>query len=53
MNYIVIMRNPKTRKPLAITDDEGEIADYETEAAANEAAARVRLAWGYEVVEIG
>jgi hypothetical protein len=54
MSYIVVMRNPTTKKPLAVTDDDGEIADFETEDAAVSAAARVRVceAWGYQVVEI-
>lgn len=55
MSYIVVTRNPGTKKLIGITDfDDGEIAEFETEESASEAAANTTIckAWGYQIVEI-
>lgn len=55
MSYILAFRNPRTKKLSVITDDNGNVEEFETEAAATQTAGNTMAcrAWGYEIVEIG
>lgn len=56
MGYIVLTRNPSTKKLIVImNDDHEEIAEFPTENEAIDAVVRSKLcsAWDYEVVEVG
>lgn len=58
MGYVIITRNPRSKQAIAIVEgDNGydeHMAEFETEEAANEAAAHTTVckAWGYQIIEI-
>jgi len=55
MSYILLTRNPRTKKLIAVLDQDNEtIAEFETESDANAVAMAVPIceAWGYQTAEI-
>lgn len=55
MGFVILTRNPSNRKLIAIVDgDEDNVAEFETEEAAIEAAHETTVckAWGYQVLAI-
>jgi hypothetical protein len=55
MSYIIVTRNPHTRRLVVVTGEDAEtIAEFETESDANAVAMAVPIceAWGYEAVEV-
>lgn len=55
MSYVIVIRNPSDGKLMtANDDDEGAVAEFETEEAAGRAAKELAVcqAWPFEVVEI-
>jgi hypothetical protein len=55
MGYVLMTRNPKNGRLVAIVDDDhGNLAEFGTEAEAADAADHTTLckAWGYEIVEV-
>lgn len=55
MGFVLITRNPRTNKAIAIVNaDDDLISEFPTEAAATEAANNTTAckAWGYQIVEI-
>lgn len=54
-SYILLVRNPQTKKLIPITTDDGEtIAEFDSEHSAFDAADNTTVCkvWGYEVVEV-
>ncbi len=55
MPYILVTRNPRTKKLIPILGEDNEtIAEFETEGDANAVAMAVPVceAWGYEALEV-
>lgn len=55
MGWIIVTRNPRTRKLIVVTEDDCEtVAEFATEAAASDAAIGVPVcrAWNYEAIEV-
>jgi hypothetical protein len=55
MNYIIVTRNPTTKKLAIITDGESDVpAEFEDEREAMDAADETPIckAWGYEILEV-
>jgi hypothetical protein len=53
MGYFIVSRNPHDNKPLVATDEHGEIAEFDTEQAATNAAKEIMMCkWGFEIVEV-
>lgn len=55
MGYILLTRNPKNDRLIAIADDDhGNLAEFGTEIEASDAAhsTTVCKAWGYQIVEV-
>lgn len=53
MSYIILARNPMNKMILAMTDENGEIKEFENEVEADDLANEHPLfsAWGYQIVE--
>lgn len=54
MSYIIVIRNPRTKKLLAIEDADDNVEEFSTEMEAKRVAdgAQICQAWGYEIVEV-
>lgn len=56
MSFIILTRNPKTRRLLIITDESGSDApkEFETEDAAIDTAITIKAcaAWGFKIAEV-
>ena len=54
MSYIILIRNPRTKKLLAIEDRDDNVDEFATEADAEKIAqgAEICQAWGYEILEV-
>lgn len=55
MGYILVTRNPRSKKLVIITGEDDEtVAEFATESEANAVAMAVPVceAWGYEAVEV-
>jgi uncharacterized protein GlcG (DUF336 family) len=54
MSFILISRNRTTNRLIAIVEDDGKIAEFETREDAEESARETTVckAWGHQVVEI-
>lgn len=52
--YVMVALNPASRKPVAIVDDEGNIATYPSYNAAQDAADNTTIcrAWPYKIIEL-
>ena len=54
ITYIVVTRNPHSKKLLAIMDEDDSLCEFETEVAAFEAATKIDIcrAWGAEILPL-
>lgn len=54
-SWIILTRNPATKRLIAVVDDDERIAEFHTEEAAMDAADNTTVckAWGYELMEVG
>lgn len=54
ITYIIVCRNPGSRKLLVIVDDAGDIVEFDTEDKAMDHAQRIAgcVAWGAEIVPV-
>lgn len=56
MSYIIIIKNPRTKKHLVIREDEESdyVMEYETEDEALDATRKMPIcnAWSYDIIEI-
>jgi len=55
MGYILVSRNPRTKKLVVVTgEDEETAAEFETESDANAVALAVPIctAWGFQAIEV-
>lgn len=54
MSYIIVMRNPRNKKLLAIVDRDDNVDEFATAADAERIAegAEICRAWGYEILEV-
>lgn len=55
MGWIIVVRNPRNQKLIAITNDErDDLAEFATEGEANAVAMAVPVceAWGFQAVEV-
>jgi len=55
VSYIIVTRNPRSKKLIVIVDDDGGPCEYPTEQTALYDARRINMckAWGAEIVPIG
>jgi len=55
VSFILLTRNPRSKKLIAIVDDDGEtVAEFKSESEALDAAGNTMAckAWGYDVIEV-
>jgi hypothetical protein len=54
MGYIIVSRNPRGKKIIAVTDDDGNVAEFGSEEDADQAAANTTMCigWGYEILKV-
>jgi hypothetical protein len=53
-NYIIATRNPRTKRLVLVVDDDENVAEFESEQEAIDAADNTTIckAWGYELIEV-
>lgn len=55
MSYIILTRNPRSKKLIPVVNDDGQtVAEFKSEAEALDAASDTTVcrAWGYDVIEV-
>jgi hypothetical protein len=54
MSFIVVTRNPRNKKLIAINDEADDVAEFEDSDQAVAAAVNTTacMAWGYEILEV-
>ncbi len=54
MGWIVVARNPGTKRLIVMKSDEHQVAEFETDQEARDAADAIHVfrAWDYQIVEI-